>query len=80
MKKIRSINKRQTVLTTSQMKDCIRHNSTWVHESVLRAYWILEEVKKMLERWDSKETIMWIIDEMEYKEDLPPQLNTSNNP
>lgn len=36
-----------------------------VHESVYRSYSILELVKEMLERWDSKETIIDMIKYLE---------------
>jgi capsular polysaccharide biosynthesis protein len=38
------------------------------HESVLRAYQILEKVKQMLERGDSKETIIETIKYLEQNE------------
>lgn len=36
-----------------------------VHESIYRSYSILKLVKEMLERWDSKETILMIINFLE---------------
>lgn len=41
------------------------------HESVYRAYNILEVVKEMIKRWDSIKTIEWVINQCE--KDLPPQ-------
>lgn len=33
----------------------------WVHESVLKSYAVLKCIKEMIERGDSKETIMMVI-------------------
>ena len=76
MKDIRNINEMQTLFTKWEMEECVRNNTKGAHESILRAYNILEVVKEMLNRWDSVETIQWIIKEMEYvKQDLPQGLN-----
>ena len=51
--------------------DSIKHfptiwNEWWkIHESIFRSYNILSYVKEMLQRWDSKETILEIIEELE---------------
>ncbi len=65
MSNINKIRKFQQNITNVEMKECLDRWTKAVHESVFRSYSILDTVKKMLDRWDSKETIQWIIDEME---------------
>jgi hypothetical protein len=42
----------------------VKSEGTYVHESLLRSHGILEEVKRMLERNDSHETILKVIEEL----------------
>jgi len=65
MKSINRINKYPQKISDKDMQKYLDSGTKWVHESILRSYSILDTVKGMLSRWDSKETIQWIIEEME---------------
>ena len=40
----------------------VKSDYTKIHESCFRSYSVLKHIKWMLERWDSKETILDILD------------------
>ena len=54
---------------TLQPLDEMVTGTKWIHESIFRSYSILNIVKGMLGRWDSKETIQWIIQELEVEKE-----------
>jgi hypothetical protein len=61
-------------MTISEIKtfptDYVSVSRGQCHESLLRSYQVLEKVKEMLERGDSRETILELIEEC-----YPPKIN-----
>lgn len=60
---LNDLNGIQTILKVdNKMKEAIDHGTEGFHESIMRSYQILEDVKIRLKRGDSKETIMDLIE------------------
>ena len=62
------IKTQQETTDAEEMKELLDSNCSWVHESVYKSYWTLDLVTKMLRRWDSNETILWIIEYIYWKD------------
>ena len=65
MKHIDYIRKMPQKISDTDMEQYLKEWCKWVHESIYRSYNILNMVKIMIKNWDSKETIQWIIEELE---------------
>lgn len=62
---IYEIQKQPTSITSEQMREILDTGCKGAHESVCRAFHVARKIREMLERGDSKETILECIELME---------------